>query len=155
MASAQDNEDTLLGARAVELGLITARQLKEALTEQTRLAREEGETPSLGYILVTKGLIPEQRLVSLLWDEDLESSDAQLRDFIDSFDAPPEEKKAKPKAEESKGTDTQRLPLVKAGLFGKYALVREAGRGGMAVVYEARDGARRLALKMLLPSSRI
>jgi serine/threonine protein kinase len=154
MASAQDNEDTLLGARAVELGLITARQLKEALTEQTRLAKEEGETPSLGYVLVAKGLIPEQRLVSLLWDEELESSDAQIRDFIDSFDAPAPEAKPKEKTQD-KSTDTQRLPLVKAGLFGKYALVREAGRGGMAVVYEARDGARRLALKMLLPSSRI
>ncbi|HEX7902158.1 MAG TPA: serine/threonine-protein kinase [Planctomycetota bacterium] len=144
MGSGQDNEDALLGARAVEMGLINARQLKEALTEQTRLAREEGESPSLGYVLVAKKLIPEQQLVSLLWDEELMHSDQEIRDFLDSFDAP--------KAQ--LGTDTQRLPLKESG-FGKYQLVREAGRGGMAVVYEARDGERRVALKMLLASSRI
>src|SRR5687768_10994457 len=131
MGSGQDNEDALLGARAVEMGLITATQLKDALHEQSRLAREEGESPSLGYVLVSQKLIPEQQLVSLLWDEELEHSDQEIRDFLDSFDDAPKKKES--------GPPTQRV-VLKENSLGKYTLVREAGRGGMAVVYEALDG---------------
>ena len=145
MPTGQDNEDALLGARAVEMGLISSAQLQEALKEQARLGREEGESPSLGYVLVKKRFIPEQQLVSLLWDSEAERGDADIKDFLDSFDAPPKIVKA----------TTQRFTIAKEESFGKYTLVREAGRGGMAVVYEAREGAARVALKMLLPSSRI
>ena len=59
-----DHDDALLGARAVEMGLITQAQLKEALGEQARLAAEEGEAPSLGYVLVSKRFIVTEAWVA-------------------------------------------------------------------------------------------
>jgi tRNA A-37 threonylcarbamoyl transferase component Bud32 len=151
--SGQDNEDALLGQKAVELGLISPKQLNETLREQARLRHSGADMPSLGYLLVSRGLIPEQQLVSLLWEGELKRSDADIQDFLQSFDAPPEDPKA---------VATRRLPILKEGdlegtAFGKFRLLREVGRGGMAVVYEAEDSTvkRRVALKMLLPSSRI
>lgn len=156
MSTTQDNDDLLLGRRAVEMGLLTPKQLSEALAEQQRLEKAGQEAPSLGFILVQRKLIAEDKLVSLLWEEEIQRSDAEIRDFLHSFDAPkvPQEPEGR--------APTRRLPVVKiedpqGSVFGKFTLVKEVGRGGMAVVYEARDGGtqKRVALKMLLPSSRI
>ncbi len=153
MSASPDNDDLLLGRRAVELGLITPKQLSDALAEQSRQVDEGQEAPSLGSVLVARKLVPEAKLVSLLWEDEIQKSDAEIRDFLSSFDAP--------KVKQG-GPPTRRMSVVqpedKAGRpFGPYRLVREVGRGGMAVVYEAVDQAhgRRCALKMLLASSRI
>jgi len=132
-----------LGKLALDGGLITPEQLREALVEQARAATRGGEPRMLGEILVDKKYITQPQLAELLQKQ---SRDATERG------RPPAGKPALPVK-----APTEKPPPKPPGgnKVGKYLVVRELGFGGMGVVYEAVDANlnRKIALKMLIGSS--
>jgi predicted Ser/Thr protein kinase len=128
--AAKDAGDLRLGKRAVDRGLITLEQLRDALVHHARLPASDATAASrFALVLREKGYITSSQLDSLL-EEDRNASAAAIPAWNE------------PKAGPSLGS------------FGKFALRSEVGRGGMGLVYEAHDNDldRRVALKVLLSS---
>ena len=112
----KDAADSYLGTKALQEGLITLEQLKDALSEQARdlAERKEGVRP-LGAILIAKKALTLSQVQALLH--------------------PP-----------------SRPAPAGSVSFGKYQLLKELGRGGMGVVYEALDSelGRKVAIKTMI-----
>src|SRR6185369_3638224 len=62
----KDVLDTYLGTRALQEGLVTPDQLKEALAEQSRDLSNRKGARSLGAIMVSKGFLTHGQLQSLI-----------------------------------------------------------------------------------------
>src|SRR5579872_2799098 len=125
-----NSQGIAIGHLALRRGLITPEQLREALLEQSRSGLP-GSTPRpLDSILLARGWLSREQLDQL--HADRESA---------TFPIPP-------------SASAPSAPLEPPATVGRYRLVREAGRGAMARVYEAIDLElqRKVALKMLQSS---
>jgi hypothetical protein len=58
--------DRAFGSQAVRRGWITQQQLDECLADQERLLREKRDAPSLGLLLIEKGLLTEGQVKTIL-----------------------------------------------------------------------------------------
>ncbi|HVE41190.1 MAG TPA: protein kinase [Planctomycetota bacterium] len=124
--SAPEDPSLTLARAAVGRGWVTADQLRDAQAERSRdLASGQSQARSLENILVAKGHLSAQQLVALL---DEQRSIASPRPSPSASERP--------------------------AALGKYEVIRELGRGGMGVVYEALDTQlrRKVAVKMMLGS---
>ena len=153
-------QQLVLGKVLLERGLISADQLRDALSERARrVGSGEPITTSLGSILVSKGFLTDQQLVSLLAEQ---SAERAVEKSV-ALTPPPQEASihVTPSGTMAGVTPSGIFPktgavdpLSGAARLGKYTLVKELGRGGMGVVYEALDTElnRRCALKLMLSS---
>lgn len=121
-----------LGQLLLERGLITPVQLREALSQQGRPSGpDQPLARDLSAILIEKGFLTEKQIEAVLRDSGKGSGGSPA---------------AIPQSPPGKVA-----PGDKPADFGRYRLVREAGRGAMSVVYEALDTElqRRVAIKMV------
>src|SRR6185436_18632704 len=135
-------QQLLLGKMLLERGLITPDQLREALVERARtLSDGERSATPLGGILVRKGYLTDSQLLGLMAEQGQDSPPPPPPPRV-SFTPRPTPSSAGALLSSS-GPALPAIsmpdPLTEGGQLGKYRLLRELGRGGMGVVYEAVD----------------
>jgi len=125
------------GEIAVARGYVTPLQVEECLQEQERGGAGR---PGLGQMLLRKGYLSVGRFLEILR---VQGTGEEICPRCGAEDVP--------QGEEICGACAGKRDDVSGRRIGKYRLVREVGRGGMAVVYEAEDPdlRRRVALKVV------
>jgi predicted Ser/Thr protein kinase len=172
-SNADPGRDTALGRILVENRTITAVQLQDCLRIQDEALRVDGgPEPRLGELLVGKGYAtPEAVRHALAVQEKtiLKCSGCDKRCNGAGYDpsrkylcpsckaelrpvAGPSEIAVQEMTQDVPSVELPGAPPKPGRILGKYTIVREVGRGGMGVVFEALDTSldRKVALKMLV-----
>jgi len=127
--------EKLLAEKAITSKLLTPEQLDECF----RAIDESPEHKTLADVMLEKKFLTDEQLRSMLQDPRGKTSATMM-----SVGSPPPSQPP-PFAPQDAAT-------VKRWIFGRYHIVSELGRGGMGVVYRAKDPnlQREIAIKMLL-----
>jgi predicted Ser/Thr protein kinase len=142
-----------LGKLALERGLVTQAQLDGALKEQDAARQAGRRARPLGEILVGRGYLTPAQLDELL--PAARKTEPEALPTLSEAPAPPRRAETPPRLrkreEKPSEPKTRRATRTLSTPFGKYTLLREIGRGGRGVVYEALDTVlnRKVALKMI------
>ncbi len=127
--------EKMLAEKAISSKLLTPEQLNECF----RAIDESPESRSLTDVLLEKKFLTEEQLRSIVQDPRGKTSATMM-----SVGSPAPSQAPPPFPHDSATT--------KRWIFGRYHIVSELGRGGMGVVYRAKDPQlqREIAIKMLL-----
>ncbi len=132
------SEEQRFGNLAVSLGFITPEQLSECLQEQAKL-RQSGDFFRIGQILMKREFLSTEQFLKIMSEQETRYGET-------------EDRQAKVLGEILHSRDRSSDDALGPGkVLGRYKIIRQIGRGGMGIVYEAVDSVlkRKVALKVL------
>ncbi|MDP6957484.1 MAG: protein kinase, partial [Planctomycetota bacterium] len=137
-SKSDSSEEQRFGQVAVSLGFITEGQLQECLQEQAH-SREKGSLLRIGQILMHRDFLTTEQFLKIMSEQETRYGGSEDRQTMVLGEL---------LGNQERSSDD---PLGPGKLLGRYKIIRQIGRGGMGIVYEAVDSVlkRKIALKVL------